>query len=57
MKTSHEAGLLYEFCGVNGEGRDLKKMGDNLASRMDWVWSYPTQGELQRALRELESSV
>lgn len=54
-KTSREAGLLYEFCGVKGEGNDLKKMGDNLRTRMNWIWDHPMEQELQAALDALEA--
>lgn len=53
-KTSREAGLLYEFSGVDGEGSDTKKMGDNLVKRMDWIWTYDTEKELQKALNQLK---
>jgi salicylate hydroxylase len=55
-RTSREAGLLYEFCGVKGEGRDLEKVGVNLGARMPWIWEYDTEGELKRALAEVEQS-
>lgn len=40
QKTSYEAGMLYEFKGVNGEGRDLDKIIEALKTRMNWIWLY-----------------
>ena len=55
--TSREAGLLYEMCGVAGEGRDVDKMGENLRTRMPWIWDWDTQAELDKALKMLERRV
>lgn len=55
VTTSREAGLLYEFCGVNGEGSDLKKVGDSLRERMNWIWEMDTEAELKKALEMLEA--
>lgn len=55
-RTSREAGLLYEFLGVKGEGRDLEAVGENLLSRMGWIWEWDTEGELGSALEELQRS-
>ncbi|GAA6041823.1 hypothetical protein JCM8097_007182 [Rhodosporidiobolus ruineniae] len=52
QQTSHEAGLLYEFLG--SEGDDLDKIKANLESRMEWIWTYDTEGELKRVVRLLE---
>ncbi|KAM0787333.1 hypothetical protein ACM66B_003422 [Microbotryomycetes sp. NB124-2] len=52
-RTSREAGLLYEMCGVDGEGKDTDKMGENLRTRMPWIWDYDTKAELDRALEML----
>ncbi|KAK4055930.1 hypothetical protein OIO90_002923 [Microbotryomycetes sp. JL221] len=52
-RTSREAGLLYEMCGVDGEGRDTTKMGENLRKRMNWIWDWDTKSELDKALNML----
>jgi len=53
QKTSREAGLLYEFQGVNGEGDDLEKIAGNLQGRMGWIWEWDIEGELEKALKSL----
>jgi hypothetical protein len=35
-KTSREAGLLYEFRSVTGEGDDMEKITQNIQHRMQW---------------------
>jgi len=51
QKTSREAGMLYEFQGVGGEGDDLEKIARNLQGRMGWIWEWDIQSELERALK------
>jgi salicylate hydroxylase len=53
QRTSREAGLLYEFCGVGGEADDMEKLAKNLDSRMRWIWQYDVEGELKRAVASL----
>jgi salicylate hydroxylase len=59
QKTSREAGLLYEFQGVGGEGDDLEKIARNLQGRMGWIWEWDIESELKKALKSLseESAV
>ncbi|CED82602.1 E [Phaffia rhodozyma] len=52
--TSAEAGKLYEFNEVNGEGKDLEKIKQNLIHRMGWIWDWDVEAELKTALKELE---
>ncbi|KAI1472220.1 FAD/NAD(P)-binding domain-containing protein [Daldinia caldariorum] len=47
VKTSREAGMLYEF---ELEGDDLEAIERNLKSRMSWIWDVDLQHELERAL-------
>jgi len=54
QRTSREAGLLYEFNGVSGEGSDVNKLKENLESRMDWIWQYSNKDELASAVARLQ---
>jgi len=51
QKTSREAGLLYEFQGVQGEGDDLGKIAWDLEQRMCWIWEWDIEKELATALK------
>ena len=50
QKASREAGLLYEFRGVDGEGDDLGKIACNIEQRMRQVWEWDIKTELATAL-------
>ncbi|GAA5821033.1 hypothetical protein JCM11251_001931 [Rhodosporidiobolus azoricus] len=52
QRTSDEAGKLYEFLG--DEGDDLERMRENLTKRMDWIWTYDTEKELERVVGLLD---
>jgi len=56
QRTSREAGLLYEFDGLNGEGDDLDRITEALQKRMQWIWEYDVPAELERAVETLRSS-
>ncbi|GAA6017097.1 hypothetical protein JCM11491_003256 [Sporobolomyces phaffii] len=51
--TSDEAGMLYEFLDPAAAG-DLDEMKRNLEQRMEWIWTYDTEKELERVVRLLE---
>ena len=53
QRTSREAGLLYEFLGVNGEGDDVDKLAASLRGRIHWIWDYDVAQGLECALAEL----
>jgi len=53
QKTSREAGLLYEFRGVHGEGDNVDKISQNLEQRMRWIWEWDIEKELEEAFRSL----
>ncbi|OTB02204.1 hypothetical protein M426DRAFT_322912 [Hypoxylon sp. CI-4A] len=52
VKTSREAGMLYEF---ELEGDDLEAIERNYKSRMSWIWEPDLQEELDKAFSILES--
>ncbi|KAK6956529.1 hypothetical protein Daesc_001807 [Daldinia eschscholtzii] len=47
VKTSREAGMLYEF---ELEGDDLEAIERNFKSRMSWIWDVDLKQELEKAL-------
>ncbi|KAL8279801.1 hypothetical protein RQP46_007896 [Phenoliferia psychrophenolica] len=53
QRTSKEAGLLYEFMGVNGEGSDMARLKEGLESRLVWIWEYDEEKVLQQELAKL----
>jgi hypothetical protein len=45
--------MLYEF--LDGKaGNDLDKMKEDLESRMQWIWEFDTEKELERVVGLLE---
>lgn len=38
-RTSHEAGLLYELRGPEGENRELAEVGKAILKRWAWLWT------------------
>ncbi|KAL7621891.1 hypothetical protein AAE478_007391 [Parahypoxylon ruwenzoriense] len=51
VKTSREAGMLYEF---ELEGDDLEAIEKNFKSRMSWIWDVDLQQDLEKALSILK---
>jgi salicylate hydroxylase len=45
VKTSKEAGMLWEFEGV-GVGDDLEALERNAVNRMDWIWDHDITQDL-----------
>ncbi|KAL8279600.1 hypothetical protein RQP46_007913 [Phenoliferia psychrophenolica] len=52
-RTSREAGLLYEFMGLKGEGSDISKIKAGLQDRMFWIWEYDEDKVLREQLAKL----
>lgn len=50
--TSAQAGLLYEGRGVKGEGQDRQKVKANLDGRMQWIWEYDVEANLNAMLEK-----
>ncbi|GAA5875245.1 hypothetical protein JCM8547_006878 [Rhodosporidiobolus lusitaniae] len=53
QRTSRECGLLYEFCGVNGEGDDVEKLKASLEYRLRWIWDYDLEKAAEEAVQSL----
>ncbi|BGP20098.1 hypothetical protein JCM10213v2_008233 [Rhodosporidiobolus nylandii] len=53
--TSREAGKLYEFLDPDA-GDDLGQIKKNLEARMDWIWSFDTEKELERVTELLDEA-
>ncbi|BGP03549.1 hypothetical protein NBRC10513v2_007282 [Rhodotorula toruloides] len=51
QQWSHNAGLLYEFLGP--EGNDLGKMKETLEGRMGWIWEFDHEKELRRMMDKI----
>lgn len=54
QKTSWEAGKLYEYQGVNGEGSDLARMKESLENRLRWIWEEDLEKSLKEAVDRLQ---
>lgn len=55
VKTSREAGMLWEFEGEN-VGDDLRALQQNAQQRMAWIWDYDISEDLERATRAMAGS-
>jgi salicylate hydroxylase len=53
VKTSREAGMLWEFEGAN-EGDDLVKLKENALKRMEWIWDHDITQDMKRARAMLQ---
>ncbi|KAM0746314.1 FAD/NAD(P)-binding domain-containing protein [Meredithblackwellia eburnea MCA 4105] len=51
--TSREAGQLYQFDGVEGQGSDVQKLNDSLVDRLIWIWEYNEEEDLANVLAKL----
>lgn len=51
QQWSHNAGLLYEFLGP--EGNDLGRMKETLEGRMRWIWDFDHDKELRRMMDKI----
>ncbi|KAF2023135.1 salicylate 1-hydroxylase-like protein [Setomelanomma holmii] len=54
VKTSREAGMLWEFEGDN-VGDDLEILESHAKKRMDWIWDHEIVDDLQRAVKLLKA--
>ena len=52
-RTSHEAGMLYEFRGVKGEGNSVDKIRSSLENRMKWIWQYDLPSAIDECIARL----
>ena len=48
VKTSRDAGNLYKLYGA--EGSDMSRIGDNLLTRMNWIWYENMELQIKRAV-------
>lgn len=55
QRTSRQAGMLYEFCGVHNERDDIAKLAKELDGRMRWIWEWDATVELAKAVDMLSS--
>ncbi|KAL8289984.1 hypothetical protein RQP46_002923 [Phenoliferia psychrophenolica] len=53
QRTSREAGLLYEFMGVEGEGSDMAQLKAGLEERLRWIWEYREDEVIREELAKL----
>ena len=52
VKTSRDAGNLYKLYGP--EGSDMSRIGDNLLTRMSWIWYESMDLQIKRAVQMFE---
>jgi salicylate hydroxylase len=52
VKTSRDAGNLFKLYGP--EGFDMSRIGDNLLTRMNWIWYESMELQINRAVEVFE---
>ncbi|MCA8864414.1 MULTISPECIES: salicylate 1-monooxygenase [unclassified Halomonas] len=55
QRTSHEAGDVYEYAGVD-IGSDETKLIENLKNRFDWLWNHDPRDDV-RAARQVRKAL